>query len=82
MSRVVSKEIETRHFAVERLDADGQPVHGTQLAKWLDRILAEVLRRVMKGWTLTGIALTFERPIRTVVTARPKSVSSGGHNKE
>lgn len=36
----------------------------------LDAALLEVMRRTMKGWKLTGYALTFERPVAVEVTAR------------
>lgn len=70
----MSKEIETRVFAIPQQDRD----NGTH--RWINWLLSECLRRVLKGWTLTSIALTFERPIRVDVTARPTSEPSRGHN--
>lgn len=57
---MASKEIETRRFSVA----------GVNPSTWLNWLLSESLRRLMKGWTLTEIALTFERTVQVEVTAR------------
>lgn len=41
----------------------------------LDAALVEIVRRTVKGWKLTGYALTFERPLTVEVAARRRGDS-------